>query len=74
MTKLQVKVKPNARESSLASQEDGSWLAQLKSSPVDGKANKELIALIAAHYSLRKTQVRIKTGTTGRFKLVEIDD
>ncbi len=74
MKKLQVKVKPNARESSLESQEDGSWLAQLKSPPVDGKANKELIALIATHFSLRKAQVRIKVGTTGRFKLVEIDD
>lgn len=74
MAKLQVKVKPNARESSLKSQEDGSWLAQLKSPPVDGKANQELIGLIATHFSLRKSQVRIKTGTTGRFKLVEIDD
>ncbi len=74
MTKLQVKVKPNARESSLVSQEDGSWLAQLKSPPVDGKANKELIALVATHFSLHKARVRIKTGTTGRFKLVEIDD
>jgi uncharacterized protein len=74
MKKFQVKVKPNARESSLEPQEDGSWLAQLKSPPVDGKANRELIALIATQFSLRKSQVRIKTGTTGRFKLVEIDD
>lgn len=74
MAKLQVKVKPNARESSLKYQEDGSWLAQLKSPPVDGKANQELIALIATHFSLRKSQVHIKTGTTGRIKLVEIAD
>ncbi|MCW9058882.1 MAG: DUF167 domain-containing protein [Gammaproteobacteria bacterium] len=74
MTKFQVKVKPDARESSLEPQEDGSWLAQLKSPPADGKANRELIALIATQFSLRKSQVRIKIGTTGRFKLVEIDD
>jgi uncharacterized protein YggU (UPF0235/DUF167 family) len=36
---LLVKVKPNARQSSLQRQPDGSWLALLKSPPVDGKAN-----------------------------------
>jgi uncharacterized protein (TIGR00251 family) len=74
MRKLQVKVKPNTSVSSLARQADGSWLARLKSPPVDGKANQELIALIAEHFSLRKAQVRIKSGTGGRSKLVEIDD
>ena len=74
MTKLQIKVKPNARQSSLERQADGSWLARLKAPPVDGKANQELIALIAAQFSVRKDQVRIKAGAGGRSKLVEIDD
>ena len=47
MPVLQVKAKPNARVCALTLQEDGTWLAQLKSAPVDGKANAELIALIA---------------------------
>ena len=44
MTVIQIKVKPNSRASRLEQQEDGTWLAQLKSPPVDGKANEELIA------------------------------
>ena len=44
---LQVKAKPNARVSLLTRQADGTWLAQLKSAPVDGKANAELIELVA---------------------------
>lgn len=74
MRRIQVKVKPNARQSSLEPQEDGSWLALLKSPPVDGKANQELIALVAGQFSVRKAQVRIKAGASGRSKLVEIDD
>lgn len=36
----QVKVKPNARASSFElSDADGIWHAQLKSPPIDGKAN-----------------------------------
>jgi uncharacterized protein (TIGR00251 family) len=74
MQRIQVKVKPNARQSSLEPREDGSWLACLKSPPVDGKANQELIALVASHFDVRKARVRIKAGTSGRSKLVEIDD
>lgn len=70
---LQVKVKPNARARSFEAAGDGTWLAQLKSPPVDGKANEELVALVAEHFKCRKSQVRIKTGTTGRLKRVEID-
>jgi uncharacterized protein (TIGR00251 family) len=70
---IQVKVKPNARASSLE-QVDGMWLAQLKSPPVDGKANAELIALVAEKFGCRKAQVTIKAGAGGRMKLVRIDD
>ena len=73
MKTLQVKVKPNARTSSL-DEADGVWLAQLKSPPVDGKANAELIALIAKKFGCRKAQVTIKAGAGGRMKLVRIDD
>ena len=73
MKTLQVKVKPNARASSLEAVNDGTWLAQLKSPPVDGKANEELIALVARHFGCRKAQVAIKSGASVRMKLVRID-
>lgn len=69
---LRVKVKPNARASSLEQLPDGTWHAQLKSPPVDGKANAELIALVAERFRCRKSGVVIKSGASGRMKLVEI--
>lgn len=70
---IQVKVKPNARASSLAQDEEGQWLAQLKSPPVDGKANAELIALVARHFGCAKSAVAIKSGASARIKRVSID-
>lgn len=70
---IQVKVKPNARVSTLEETGNGPWLAQLKSPPVDGKANKELMALIARHLACPKSAVSIKSGASGRLKLVKID-
>ncbi len=69
---LQVKVKPNARVSALSQGDDGVWLAQLKAQPVDGKANKELIALIAKEFRCPKAAVTIRSGASGRMKLVKV--
>ncbi len=72
MLVLRIKVKPNARNSALTEQGDGSWLAQLKAPPVDGKANEALIELVAKHWGVRKAQVSIKSGASSRMKLVTI--
>ena len=73
MQTLRVKVKPNSRFEELAKLEDGSWQARVKAAPVDGKANAALIALVAGHFKVRKAQVSIKSGASGRLKLVQID-
>jgi len=70
---LRVKVKPRARTSSLVQAPDGTWLAKLKAPPVDGKANEELVALVAEHFQCRKASVTIKSGASGRMKLVKIE-
>jgi len=69
---LQVKVKPNARASSLTVSSEGLWYAELKSPPVDGKANQELIALVAKHFGCARAAVAIKSGASGRMKLVRV--
>jgi uncharacterized protein (TIGR00251 family) len=70
---LHVRVKPNARTSALHEAADGTWQAQLKSPPVDGKANQELIALVADHFGCRKSAVVIKVGASGRTKIVKVE-
>jgi uncharacterized protein YggU (UPF0235/DUF167 family) len=73
MMVLQIKVKPNARESVLEQAADGTWMARLKSAPVDGRANQELMALVARHWGCPKSAVSLKTGASGRLKLVRIE-
>jgi uncharacterized protein (TIGR00251 family) len=71
---IQVKIKPNARVSSLEPPSSGGqWLAQVKAPPVDGKANAELIELAAQHFECRKSQISIKSGASSRLKLLQID-
>ena len=70
---LRIKVKPNARASSLEQLPDGTWQAKLKAPPVDGKANEELIALVAEHFRCRKSAVVIKAGASARNKVIRIE-
>ncbi len=74
MKTIRIKVKPNARSSGLEELSDGTWVARVASPPVDGKANEELVRLIAERFSVRKAQVSIKSGASGRLKLVVIAD
>ena len=72
MRTLRVKVKPNARESALEEQADGTWVARVKAPPVDGKANAELVRLIAEHLGVPRSAVEIKSGGSSRLKLVQV--
>lgn len=74
MPKIQVKVKPNSKVSALKQSDDGTWIAQLKSPPVDGKANQELISLLSDHFKCPKAAITIKSGQSSRSKLIQIAD
>lgn len=69
-----VKVKPNSKQQKITEEVDGSLIVNLKSPPVDGKANEELIRLLADKYDVPKSCITIKSGLTSRQKLIEIED
>jgi len=72
---IQIKVKPGARVSLLEEPgPDGVWRAQLKSPPVEGRANAELIALVAQKFGVRKGDVEIRSGAGARLKLLRVKD
>lgn len=71
---LSVKVKPNARQQTIRHKDDGSLTIQLRASPIAGKANQELIQLLAEEFGVPKASVRIKSGATSKTKRIEIDD
>ncbi|BAZ13008.1 hypothetical protein NIES4071_48420 [Calothrix sp. NIES-4071] len=68
-----VKVKPNSKTAKIIEEEDGSLTVYLKSPPVDGKANEELIKTVADEYNVPKSHVIIKSGLSARQKVIEID-
>ena len=44
----------------------------IKSQPEHGRANKELLKKLAAHFGVSQERVRIVSGLTSRKKIVEV--
>lgn len=66
-----VQVKPQRAKNQVEPTETG-LLVQLRATPEDGKANVALICVLAEHFGVRKSDVRIVSGHSSRTKLVEI--
>jgi uncharacterized protein (TIGR00251 family) len=65
---INVKIKPSSRESKIE-QKDGAYIAYVKASPEDNKANIELIKLLKKYFS---KDVRIVRGAKSKNKVVEV--
>ncbi len=70
---IEIQVKPNSRKPRIEEGADGSLVAYLKSPPVEGKANEELIARVAERFGVPKSYVRIKSGLSSKRKRVEVN-
>jgi uncharacterized protein len=70
---LSVKVKTRSRVDAVKELDDGSYLVSVKATPVDGKANIEVIKLLAAHLQVPRSALEIKSGTTSSSKLVKVN-
>lgn len=69
--RLNIKVIPNAKQNKLV-EEPGRLKVYLTAPPVNGKANKALIAFLAEHFNVKKSAVKIVRGESGREKVVAI--
>ena len=68
---IRVKTKPNSRTEEL-SQEGDSFIVKVKEPPREGKANQAVIKLLAQHFGVPQSQVRIISGLRSRNKVIEV--
>lgn len=69
-TLLSVKVIPNASRNQIVSWESNTLKIRIQSPPLDGKANKALIAFLSKQTQLSKSRIVIQRGETGRQKWI----
>ncbi len=69
---LEIKVIPQSGRMALSLEPSGRIIAHLKSPPVDGKANKELVRFLAKMLLIPAINLSIVHGLTSRIKRVKI--
>lgn len=71
--KLDIKVYPQSSRQKIIQADSGIYKVYLNSAPEKGKANKELIKLLASHFGVKKSDVTIEKGETSRTKTVNVN-
>lgn len=71
--KISAKIKPNSRHrEEVVANDDGSLVVYTKAPAIEGRANLAAIKLVAKHYGVAPSRVKLVRGATSRNKVFEI--
>jgi uncharacterized protein (TIGR00251 family) len=71
--RLRLHIQPRARETAMAGRFGEALKIRLKSPPVDGAANEELVRFLARRLGVAASRVELMAGHSGRRKTVRIE-
>lgn len=69
---VNVRVIPRARRNQITVDADGTVRVHTTAAPSDGAANDAVIKMLAKHFDVPKSSIRIIRGATSRNKVIEI--
>lgn len=70
--KYSIRVKPSASEEKIEAVADGQFEVWVKEPPIQGRANRAVIAALAQHFGVVPSRVSIVSGYTSRQKTIEV--
>ena len=70
--KITVQIKANSKMEGIEKKADGTYLVRINAPPVEGKANKAIIALLAEFFKVPKSSVILLRGQKSKSKVFEI--
>ena len=73
MSYIEVKVQTRASKRSIEQLNDGHFKAWVTAPPFKGKANQEVLALLAEFFNLPLSRVKLIRGHRSKIKLIKIE-
>ena len=70
--RISVRVIPRAKLNRVEVQPDGTLRVHTTTAPTDGKATMDVIKMLAEHYNVPKTSIKLIRGATSRDKVFEL--
>ena len=73
--KISVHLKPNSRHrKEVVPNDDGSLTIYTKAPAIEGRANAAAVKLLAKHFGVAPSTVKLVRGATSKHKIFEVDD
>jgi uncharacterized protein (TIGR00251 family) len=69
--KIAVRVKPRSRVEEVSGEGDR-YVVRVKEPPVEGRANRAVLRLLASHLGVPESRLRIVSGFSSRNKVIEV--
>lgn len=70
---ISVRVEPQTSKKGISGIAGNTLKVKLTASPVEGRANEQLIEVLSEAFNVKKTSIKILRGLTSKNKLVEIE-
>ena len=72
--KISVHIKPNSRHrEEVVKNDDATLTVYVKAPAIEGRANAAAIKLLAKHFKVASSKVKLVRGATSKYKIFEID-
>lgn len=71
MNRYTIVVKPSSSQEKIIVAAPGELTVYLRAKPHDGEANTALIKLLAKHFGIPKTSIKITRGAKSHLKIIE---
>ncbi len=72
--KISVYIKPNSRHrEEVVKNDDDTLTVYIKAPAIEGRANAAAIKLLAKHFRVASSKVKLVRGATSKYKIFEID-
>ncbi len=68
---INIRVTAHARQNKIVASGDGALRVYTTAAATDGQANSAVIKMLAAHFNVPKTSIKIIRGHTARDKVIE---
>ena len=72
--KISIHLKPNSRHrEEVVMNDDGSLTIYTKEPAIEGRANLAAVKLLAKHFDVSSSKVKLVRGTASKYKMFEVD-
>lgn len=72
--KISVHLKPNSRHrEEVVADDDGSLTVYTKAPAIEGRANLAAVKLLAKHFGVASSKVKLVRGAASKYKVFEVD-